>query len=82
MWFLRCSGIADHPWLSKYLKQSSLTIFCCFLKLGSSLHFFFISYTCTNNSRIDRFAKVLIDYGLMLAARRIRGNDIDAARGQ
>lgn len=39
-------------------------------------------YTCSSNSRIDRFAKVLIEYGLVVVVRRTRGDDIDAACGQ
>ena len=39
-------------------------------------------YTCSSNSRIDRFAKVLIEYGLIVVVRRTRGDDIDAACGQ
>ncbi|MFT4748330.1 MAG: 23S rRNA (adenine2503-C2)-methyltransferase, partial [Congregibacter sp.] len=34
------------------------------------------------NSRIDRFAKVLMEYGLIVVVRRTRGDDIDAACGQ
>lgn len=39
-------------------------------------------YTCSSNSRIDRFAKVLMEYGLVVVVRRTRGDDIDAACGQ
>jgi 23S rRNA (adenine2503-C2)-methyltransferase len=39
-------------------------------------------YTCSSNSRIDRFAKVLMEYGLIVVVRRTRGDDIDAACGQ
>jgi len=39
-------------------------------------------YTRSSNSRIDRFAKVLIEYGLIVVVRRTRGDDIDAACGQ
>lgn len=39
-------------------------------------------YTCSSNSRVDRFAKVLIQYGLTAIVRRTRGDDIDAACGQ
>lgn len=39
-------------------------------------------YTCSSNSRIDRFAKVLIEYGIVVVVRRTRGDDIDAACGQ
>ena len=39
-------------------------------------------YTCSSNSRIDRFAKVLMSYGLVVVVRRTRGEDIDAACGQ
>lgn len=39
-------------------------------------------YTCSSNSRIDRFAKVLIGYGIVVVVRRTRGDDIDAACGQ
>ncbi|MFT2093006.1 bifunctional tRNA (adenosine(37)-C2)-methyltransferase TrmG/ribosomal RNA large subunit methyltransferase RlmN [Paraglaciecola sp. 2405UD69-4] len=39
-------------------------------------------YTCSSNSRIDRFAKVLMEYGIVVVVRRTRGDDIDAACGQ
>ncbi|MDP5028954.1 MAG: bifunctional tRNA (adenosine(37)-C2)-methyltransferase TrmG/ribosomal RNA large subunit methyltransferase RlmN [Paraglaciecola sp.] len=39
-------------------------------------------YTCSSNSRIDRFAKVLIGYGFVVVVRKTRGDDIDAACGQ
>tara|TARA_R110002167_G_scaffold31464_33_gene103381 strand:- start:8350 stop:9495 length:1146 start_codon:yes stop_codon:yes gene_type:complete len=39
-------------------------------------------YTCSSNSRIDRFAKVLMSYGFVVVVRRTRGDDIDAACGQ
>ena len=39
-------------------------------------------YTCSSNSRIDRFAKVLSSYGFMSVVRKTRGDDIDAACGQ
>lgn len=39
-------------------------------------------YTCSSNSRIDRFAKVLMSYGLTTVVRKTRGDDIDAACGQ
>ncbi|WP_438862736.1 bifunctional tRNA (adenosine(37)-C2)-methyltransferase TrmG/ribosomal RNA large subunit methyltransferase RlmN [Neptunicella sp.] len=39
-------------------------------------------YTCSSNSRIDRFAKVLMEYGFTVVVRRTRGDDIDAACGQ
>jgi 23S rRNA (adenine2503-C2)-methyltransferase len=39
-------------------------------------------YTCSSNSRTDRFAKVLMDYGFIVVVRRTRGDDIDAACGQ
>jgi len=39
-------------------------------------------YTCSSNSRIDRFAKVLMEYGFIVVVRRTRGDDIDAACGQ
>lgn len=39
-------------------------------------------YTCSSNSRIDRFAKVLIEHGYVVVVRRTRGDDIDAACGQ
>lgn len=37
---------------------------------------------CSSNSRIDRFAKVLMGYGLTVVVRKTRGDDIDAACGQ
>ncbi|MCW8107320.1 bifunctional tRNA (adenosine(37)-C2)-methyltransferase TrmG/ribosomal RNA large subunit methyltransferase RlmN [Alteromonas ponticola] len=39
-------------------------------------------YTCSSNSRIDRFAKVLMEYGYTVVVRKTRGDDIDAACGQ
>ena len=39
-------------------------------------------YTCSSNSRIDRFAKVLMEYGFTVVVRKTRGDDIDAACGQ
>ncbi len=39
-------------------------------------------YTCSSNSRIDRFAKVLMQYGYTVVVRKTRGDDIDAACGQ
>ncbi|WP_265436135.1 bifunctional tRNA (adenosine(37)-C2)-methyltransferase TrmG/ribosomal RNA large subunit methyltransferase RlmN [Aeromonas media] len=35
-----------------------------------------------SNSRIDRFSKVLMEYGLTVIVRKTRGDDIDAACGQ
>ncbi|WP_100643401.1 bifunctional tRNA (adenosine(37)-C2)-methyltransferase TrmG/ribosomal RNA large subunit methyltransferase RlmN [Alteromonas facilis] len=39
-------------------------------------------YTCSSNSRIDRFAKVLMGHGFTVMVRKTRGDDIDAACGQ
>ncbi|MBT0395044.1 bifunctional tRNA (adenosine(37)-C2)-methyltransferase TrmG/ribosomal RNA large subunit methyltransferase RlmN [Morganella morganii subsp. morganii] len=39
-------------------------------------------YGRSSNSRIDRFAKVLIEYGFTTIVRKTRGDDIDAACGQ
>lgn len=39
-------------------------------------------YTCSSNSQIDRFAKVLMSYGFTVIVRKTRGDDIDAACGQ
>jgi 23S rRNA (adenine2503-C2)-methyltransferase len=39
-------------------------------------------YTCSSNSRIDRFAKVLMADGYTVMVRKTRGDDIDAACGQ
>jgi 23S rRNA (adenine2503-C2)-methyltransferase len=39
-------------------------------------------YTCSSNSRIDRFSKVLMSYGITVVVRKTRGDDIDAACGQ
>ncbi|MER2493952.1 bifunctional tRNA (adenosine(37)-C2)-methyltransferase TrmG/ribosomal RNA large subunit methyltransferase RlmN [Catenovulum sediminis] len=39
-------------------------------------------YGRSSNSRIDRFAKVLTEYGYTTVVRRTRGDDIDAACGQ
>lgn len=40
------------------------------------------SYACSSKSRIDRFAKVLMNLGLTTIVRRTRGNDICASCGQ
>lgn len=39
-------------------------------------------YGRSSNSRIDRFSKVLSEYGLTTVVRKTRGDDIDAACGQ
>ncbi len=39
-------------------------------------------YGRSSNSRIDRFAKVLMEYELTVTVRKTRGDDIDAACGQ
>lgn len=39
-------------------------------------------YTCSSNSRIDRFSKVLMSEGYTVMVRKTRGDDIDAACGQ
>ncbi len=39
-------------------------------------------YGRSSNSRIDRFAKVLMEYGFTVIVRKTRGDDIDAACGQ
>ncbi|MCH4295429.1 bifunctional tRNA (adenosine(37)-C2)-methyltransferase TrmG/ribosomal RNA large subunit methyltransferase RlmN [Shewanella sp. 3B26] len=39
-------------------------------------------YGRSSNSRIDRFAKVLMEYDLTVIVRKTRGDDIDAACGQ
>jgi 23S rRNA (adenine2503-C2)-methyltransferase len=39
-------------------------------------------YTCSSNSQIDRFSKVLMSYGFTTIVRKTRGDDIDAACGQ
>ncbi|MCK7459405.1 bifunctional tRNA (adenosine(37)-C2)-methyltransferase TrmG/ribosomal RNA large subunit methyltransferase RlmN [Idiomarina aminovorans] len=39
-------------------------------------------YGRSSNSRIDRFAKVLMEYGFTVMIRKTRGDDIDAACGQ
>ncbi|AGH74824.1 bifunctional tRNA (adenosine(37)-C2)-methyltransferase TrmG/ribosomal RNA large subunit methyltransferase RlmN [Edwardsiella piscicida] len=36
----------------------------------------------SSNSRIDRFSKVLMEYGFTVIVRKTRGDDIDAACGQ
>ncbi|SPP31609.1 Dual-specificity RNA methyltransferase RlmN [Arsenophonus endosymbiont of Aleurodicus floccissimus] len=41
-----------------------------------------VPYSRSSNSRIDRFAKVLMKYGYTTIVRKIRGDDIDAACGQ
>lgn len=40
------------------------------------------AYGRSSNSRVDRFAKVLMEYGFTTIVRRTRGDDIDAACGQ
>ncbi|UDG80646.1 Dual-specificity RNA methyltransferase RlmN [Candidatus Hartigia pinicola] len=40
------------------------------------------SYICSSHNRINRFSKVLMDYGFTTMIRKTRGNDIDAACGQ
>lgn len=39
-------------------------------------------YGRSSNSRVDRFAKVLMEYGFRTIVRKTRGDDIDAACGQ
>ncbi|OZI13826.1 bifunctional tRNA (adenosine(37)-C2)-methyltransferase TrmG/ribosomal RNA large subunit methyltransferase RlmN [Sodalis-like symbiont of Philaenus spumarius] len=39
-------------------------------------------YGCSSNSRVDRFAKVLMGYRFTTIVRKTRGDDIDAACGQ
>lgn len=39
-------------------------------------------YQRSSNSRIDRFARVLMEYGFTTIVRKTRGDDIDAACGQ
>lgn len=39
-------------------------------------------YKRSSNSRIDRFSKVLMEYGFTVIVRKTRGDDIDAACGQ
>lgn len=39
-------------------------------------------YNRSSNSRIDRFSKVLMEYGFTTIVRKTRGDDIDAACGQ
>jgi len=39
-------------------------------------------YKKPSNSRMDRFCKVLMDYGFTVTIRKTRGDDIDAACGQ
>ncbi len=39
-------------------------------------------YTCSSNSRMDRFSKVLMEHGYTVMIRKTRGDDIDAACGQ
>lgn len=41
-----------------------------------------VPYGRSSNSRVDRFAKVLMEYGFTTIVRRTRGDDIDAACGQ
>ncbi len=40
------------------------------------------SYGRSSNSRIDRFAKILMEYGFTTIIRKTRGDDINAACGQ
>jgi len=39
-------------------------------------------YGKPSNSRVDRFSKVLMEYGFTVVVRKTRGDDIDAACGQ
>ncbi|GKX63979.1 dual-specificity RNA methyltransferase RlmN [Pragia fontium] len=39
-------------------------------------------YGRSSNSRVDRFSKVLMEYGFTVIVRKTRGEDIDAACGQ
>ena len=39
-------------------------------------------YGRSSNSRVDRFSKVLMEYGFTTIVRKTRGDDIDAACGQ
>ena len=39
-------------------------------------------YAKSSNTRIDRFQKTLVEYGLTVIVRKTRGDDIDAACGQ
>lgn len=39
-------------------------------------------YGRSSNSRVDRFAKTLMEYGFTVIVRKTRGDDIDAACGQ
>lgn len=39
-------------------------------------------YKKPSNSRVDRFSKVMMDYGFTVIVRKTRGDDIDAACGQ
>lgn len=39
-------------------------------------------YAKSSNSRIDRFQKILMEYGFTVIVRKTRGDDIDAACGQ
>ncbi|MPW27453.1 bifunctional tRNA (adenosine(37)-C2)-methyltransferase TrmG/ribosomal RNA large subunit methyltransferase RlmN [Agarivorans sp. B2Z047] len=39
-------------------------------------------FTKPSNSRVDRFSKVLMEYGSTVVVRKTRGDDIDAACGQ
>ena len=39
-------------------------------------------YAKSSNTRIDRFQKTLMEYGLTVIVRKTRGDDIDAACGQ
>lgn len=41
-----------------------------------------VPYGRSSNSRIDRFSKVLMEYGFTTIVRKTRGDDIDAACGQ
>lgn len=44
--------------------------------------FYGAPYERSSNSRVDRFAKVLMGYGFTTIVRKTRGDDIDAACGQ
>ncbi len=70
-------GVEHAHQLAKLLKDTP-----CKLNLIPWNPFPDAPYAKSSNSRIDRFQKTLMEYGLTVIIRRTRGDDIDAACGQ
>lgn len=70
-------GIEQAHQLAVYLKDTP-----CKINLIPWNPFPGAPYGRSSNSRVDRFAKVLMGYGFTTIVRKTRGDDIDAACGQ